>query len=114
MISSEAFRKMALSFPGTEENPHFERRAFKVTGRRIFATLLEEQQSANIVLTPAEQAVYCSFDKKGVYPVPNKFGLHGWTTFDLTKLPAELVSDALYTAYKLVLDTSVKKKSKKK
>ena len=109
MVDTETFRQIALSFDGTEENPHFNRRAFKVTGRRIFATLLEEENTANIVLTVPDQHTFCSYDKKAIYPVPNKFGLHGWTTFELKKLPLEIVSEALFTAYNAV----VKPKSKK-
>ena len=103
MVSIQTFKQIALSFEGTETRPHFNRTAFKVTGKRIFATLLEEDESANIVLSLADQQVYCSFDKRAVYPVPNKFGLHGWTTFELSKVPVELISDALLTAYNDVI-----------
>jgi hypothetical protein len=110
MVDVETFKKIALSFDGTEQHPHFERIAFKLTGRRIFATLHEENESANIMLSKEEQAVYCSYDKSAVYPVPNKWGLKGATTFELKKVPVELISDALYTAYKTVLETKKKNK----
>ena len=103
MVSVETFKQIALSFEGTEARPHFNRTAFKVINRRTFATLLEEDESANIVLSITDQHIYCSFDKKAVYPVPNKFGLHGWTTFELSKVPVELISDALLTAYNDVI-----------
>ncbi len=109
MVNVETFKQIALSFEGTEANPHFNRTAFKVTGRRIFATLLEENETANIVLSITDQEIYCSFDKSAVYPVPNKFGLHGWTTFELPKVPVELISDALFNAY-----NDATKRSKKK
>ncbi|MEP6647479.1 MAG: MmcQ/YjbR family DNA-binding protein [Saprospiraceae bacterium] len=96
---NEIFRKTALSFPGTEENAHFERRAFKITGRRIFATLQEDQQSANIKLSLPDQATFSEYDKRAVFPLPNKWGLQGWTTFDLTMLTDEIVAEALYAAY---------------
>lgn len=99
MVSIETFTQIALSFNGTEARPHFNRTAFKVTGKRTFATLLEEDETANIVLSIPDQQIYYSFDKNAVYPVPNKFGLHGWTTFELSKVPVELISDALLTAY---------------
>ncbi|MBA3649184.1 MAG: MmcQ/YjbR family DNA-binding protein [Chitinophagales bacterium] len=110
MIDTETFREIALSFPGTEEKPHFERAAFKVIKRRIFATLHEASETANIVLSIDDQQVFCTFGKDAVYPVPNKFGLHGWTTFNLKKVSRELVSDALYTAYKEVFKTKRKNK----
>ena len=110
MVSVETFIKIALSFEGTEARPHFNRTAFKVINKRIFATLLEEDESANIVLSVTDQQIYCSFDKDAVYPVPNKFGLHGWTTFELPKVPVELISDALLTAYNDVINTQKKNK----
>lgn len=97
------FRDLALSFPATEANPHFDRIAFKVTGKRIFATLHEESGTANIKLSPVDQSVFCDFGKKSVYAVANKWGLQGWTTFELTKIPKDLMLDALDTAYKDVL-----------
>src|SRR5688572_6493591 len=108
--SIHEFSEMALSFPEVEENPHFDRRAFKVTGRRIFATLHEESGTANLKLSPVDQSVFCSFDKTSVYPVPNKWGLQGWTTFELSKVPKEMMLDALDSAYKDVLNSSPKKK----
>lgn len=39
-MSIEQFYQMALSFPGVIEHPHFDRTAFKVRDKRIFATLL--------------------------------------------------------------------------
>jgi hypothetical protein len=110
MISIATFKTIALSFNGTEEHPHFDRIAFKVTGKRIFATLHEQTETANIVLSKEDQSIYCSFDEDAVYPVPNKWGLQGWTTFELQKVPVELVSDALYTAYKTVMESKRKRK----
>ncbi|MGC1240064.1 MAG: MmcQ/YjbR family DNA-binding protein, partial [Chryseosolibacter sp.] len=82
-MTTSIFKSLALSFPGTEANPHFERIAFKVTGKRIFATLHEESATANLKLSPVDQSVFSDFGKKAVYPVPNKWGLQGWTTFEL-------------------------------
>ena len=97
-MSSEEFKNIALSFPGTLSRPHFNRTAFQVEGKRIFATLLEENETANIVLTVAEQQLFCEMDKS-IYPVPNKWGARGWTTFDLTRTPSHIVLEALSSAY---------------
>lgn len=109
MVSIHTFTQLALSFPGTEANPHFDRTAFKVIGKRIYATLHEESRTANLKFSKTDQHVYCSFNEKAVYPVANKWGLQGWTTFELDKIPAELISDALETAYK---DVFTKTKAK--
>ena len=109
-MTSQEFRTMALSFPGTAEAPHFERAAFKVIGKRIFATLHETSLTANLKLTAVDQSVFCGYDRAVVYPVPNKWGLQGWTTFELKKVPKELMLDALDTAYQDVLKPKPKKK----
>jgi len=109
-MSISEFRDMALSFPGTVENPHFDRAAFKVVNKRIFATLHEGSEMANLKFSPSDQPIFCSYDKKAVYPVPNKWGLQGWTTFELKKVTPELMLDALETAYKDVLKSKAKRK----
>ena len=90
MITMKTFQEMALSFPNTEQVPHFERIGFKITGRRMFATYLEKDNTANIFLTPAEQKVFCKIDKVNIYPVPNKWGEAGATTFDLNRVAKEI------------------------
>ena len=109
-MTAEEFKEIALSFPGTEENPHFDRQAFKVIKKRIFATLHAGSGTANLKLTEVDQSVFCNFDAAAVYPVPNTWGLQGWTTFELAKVPKELMLDALDTAYKDVLKPKPKKK----
>jgi predicted DNA-binding protein (MmcQ/YjbR family) len=108
-MSSEEFATMALSFPGTEEHPHFDRRAFKVIGRRIFATLHQPTKTVNLKLSPVDQSVFCQYDKGTVYPTPNKWGVQGWTTFELKKIPREFMFDALNVAYS---DAATKKKKR--
>lgn len=110
MVNTETFRKLALSFPRTEQNPHFDRVAFKVTGKRIFASLLEEANSANIKLSQEEQKLFVEADPVSVYPVPNKFGLQGWTTFNLCAVSQELVSEALLSAYSDAMNSKGTKK----
>ena len=108
-MTTAEFRALALSFPGTEEAPHFERAAFKVTGKRIFATMHEKEKTASLKFSEVDQSVFCTYGKSAVYPVNNKWGLQGWTTFDLKKVPKELMLDALDTAYKDVLKPKGKK-----
>ena len=93
---------MALSFDGTASAPHFERLGFKVIGKRMFATYLDKDNTANIFLTPKEQALFCQMDK-GIYPVPNKWGEKGATTFELDRVPQHLVQEALLSAYSAIL-----------
>jgi hypothetical protein len=107
-MTPQQFRKLALSFDNTEEAAHFDRAAFKVSGKRIFATMHEKDKTANLKLTEVDQSVFCSYDKGLIFPVPNKWGLQGWTTFDL-KVPKEIMLDALNTAFQDVIKTKKKK-----
>jgi predicted DNA-binding protein (MmcQ/YjbR family) len=98
MINLDFFRKLALSFPETNEQPHFEKPSFRI-GKKIFATYDAKKNQACIKLSEVDQDVFSVFDKSVIFPVPNKWGKQGWTIIDLSKVPSELFSDALTTAY---------------
>ncbi|MGC3948088.1 MAG: MmcQ/YjbR family DNA-binding protein [Chryseolinea sp.] len=108
-MTTAAFRKLALSFPTTEEHPHFERAAFKVTGKRIFATMLESDATVNVVLTTDAQREFCAITEY-IYPVPNKWGLKGWTTMEIQHLDSDVVRQALSSAYSEVTQPKPKRK----
>ena len=38
-----------------------------------------------------------------IYPVPNKWGEKGATTFDLNRVPANILQEALISAYKEIV-----------
>ena len=54
MADAALFRRIALSFEGAGEYPHFDRRAFKA--RVTFATLAPDELTANIKFASDEQA----------------------------------------------------------
>lgn len=110
MTTTAEVRAFALSFPGTTEQPHFERTALKVVNKRIFASIHEESQTLNIKLSLSEQKAFSSYNSKAIYPVPNKFGLQGWTTFELKKLDRDVVTEALTSAYNEVFTSKKAKK----
>ncbi len=102
-MTIEAFIDAASSFEGTEQKPHFDRTAFKVIKRRIFVTLHEPTYTANMKLSRADQETFSAYEGGVIYPVPNKFGLQGWTTFELQQVPEDLVREALFAAYSEVV-----------
>jgi len=69
----------------------------------MYATYLAKNNTANIFLTPEEQAVFCEMDSVNIFPVPNKWGEKGATTFDLDKVARELVLEALLSAYNEII-----------
>jgi hypothetical protein len=103
MIKGEIFTEIVLSFAGTEQTVHFDRVGFKVIGKRMFATYLQKDNTANIFLTLEEQAVFCQMDSQNIYPVPNKWGVKGATTFELNHVAKGLVMEALLSAYNEVI-----------
>jgi predicted DNA-binding protein (MmcQ/YjbR family) len=101
MVDENTFSKLALSFPETKEQPHFDKRSFRIA-KKIFATLDTKNKIACIKLSTADQDVFCLFDTSIIYPVPNKWGLQGWTFINLKKVRKTMCADALAMAYKHV------------
>jgi hypothetical protein len=98
MIEIGTFRQFALSLPETDEAPHFENRAFRVK-KKIFATLNVAAHRATVKLSLENQDVFTAVGNGAVFPVPNKWGHHGWTHIALEKAELELCHDALQTAW---------------
>jgi predicted DNA-binding protein (MmcQ/YjbR family) len=107
MVSINTFKKIALALEHVSEKPHFDKTSFNVN-KKIFATLNEVENRATIRLSLLDQDVFCLYDKNVMYPVPNKWGKHGWTHINLKTIPKAMCQDALHTAY---LCVSTKKKS---
>jgi len=97
MCSLEEFAQMALDLNGVTEKPHFDRTSFRT--RKIFATLDRTSGSANLKLSLDDQSTFSAIGKGAIYQVNNKWGLQGWTTFELNALENHLIVDALQCAY---------------
>jgi len=102
MISVAEARKFAMSFPDTAELPHFEKTSFRVKGKKIFMTIDEKKVFAVIKLTPEDQSVFSSAPDGSVIPLPNKWGLQGWTRVNLKKIKKMLFKDALNCSWQHV------------
>jgi predicted DNA-binding protein (MmcQ/YjbR family) len=98
MVSIKTFRALALSFPETSEQPHFEKTSFRV-GKKIFASYDDKNKRACIKLSEIDQDVFSSYNKEIIFAVPNKWGKQGWTLIDLKKVPKEMFVGILTTAY---------------
>lgn len=98
MVSIKEVRALALSFPETDEHPHFEKTAFRVR-KKIFATVSVKDRTLTLKLTPAEQSVFCAFDSSVIYPVPGGWGKMGYTIVNLRKAARSLFRDAITVAY---------------
>ena len=100
MVTSAQVREWCLGMPGVEEKPHFDRAAFR-TKRAIFCTLLADGSSLNLKLSPVDQSVFAEIDPLAIFPVPNKWGLQGWTTFVLDSVAEDVLRHGLEVAHGL-------------
>ncbi|WP_417236939.1 MmcQ/YjbR family DNA-binding protein [Bizionia paragorgiae] len=98
MVSIETFRKIALSFPETTEEAHFEKTSYRVK-KKIFAIYDDEKKRACIKLSEIDQDVFSSTGKTIIFPVDNKWGKQGWTLIEMNMVHKDLFMDALTTAY---------------
>lgn len=98
MISVAEARKLAMAFPETVEMPHFEKTSFRAgKKKKIFMTMNVKEQTAVLGLSPEDQSVFIL--DSAIKPVPNKWGLQGWTIVELKKVKKSLFKDALNCAY---------------
>ena len=98
MVSIEAARTLALSFPEAEEQPHFEKTSFRIK-KRIFATLSEKDKRCTVKLSPVDQSVFVKFNPSIIYPATGAWGKQGWTIIELKQVRKDLLTNALTTAY---------------
>lgn len=101
MASIESFRKLALSFPGATEEPHFEKTSFRIN-KKIFATFDKKNNWAFLKLNEIDQSVFCASSEMIFYPIPNKWGKQGWTIVEISKVRPEMFEDALILSYENV------------
>lgn len=86
------------NFEGVSEQAHFEKRAFR-TAKRIFATLDTANEHLMVKLTEVDQSVYATIQPASIYPVPNKWGLQGWTRIHYTEIDETLIREIVDKAY---------------
>jgi hypothetical protein len=98
MANGKDLHRIALSFGGTTEAPHFDRAAFKVAC--IYATLAADGRTANLKFSPDEQEFKCMLAPEAFAPVGGAWGKQGWTTATLSALSVAELRDALETAWR--------------
>ncbi len=110
MADLDTARQIALSQPEAEEFDHFGRPAFRIKKRTVFATLWPRENLMMVKLSLIDQSVFNSFDPAIFYPVPNKWGLKGATFVELAKVRADMLEDAIHTAWETANLKSTKSK----
>jgi hypothetical protein len=94
------FRRMALSFPETEERAHMSHPDFRVAGK-IFATLSYPDKAWGMVkLTPEQQAELMHDEPKTFNPCSGAWGRQGATNVRLKSAKKATLQRALEAAWR--------------
>src|SRR6266513_823397 len=98
-MTSNEFRKLALSFPEAIESAHMRHPDFRVGGR-IFATLgYPNKDSAMIKLPRDEQREFIRSNPNVFQPAKGAWGRQGSTIVYLPAATTDIVRQALTTAW---------------
>jgi len=105
-MTAEQFRKLVLSFAGTEERAHHGHPDFRVNGK-IFSTLgFPNDKRAMVKLTPEQQADFVHDYPAAFSPASGKWGVQGATSVCLPKSRKAELSRAVEAAWQNALKAS--------
>ena len=101
------FRKIALSFPETEERSHMDHPDFRLAGK-IFATLGYPDKTRGMVkLSPEDQHNFSMDYPEAFFPVKGAWDRRGATSVHLKAAKKEIMRQALEAAWRNVAPTRV-------
>ena len=99
MADEEHFRRIALSFPGTEQKAHMGHPDFRVGGK-IFATLGSPNSEWGMVsLLPEQQELAIEAEAAAFKPAAGAWGRGGSTLVDLEQVSDEWLERTLDWAW---------------
>ena len=99
MASADDFRRIALSFPGTEERSHMAHPDFRVGGK-IFATLASPNADWGMVsLLPEQQELAIEAEPEAFKPAAGAWGRGGSTMVALASASDEWLERTLEWAW---------------
>jgi hypothetical protein len=108
------FRRMALSFPQTEERSHMNHPDFRAAGR-IFATVGYPDNSHGMVqVTPVEQQILIEAEPEVFSPCAGAWGRNGSTSVNLKVAKKASIKKALLAAWELAIAKGPAKKASKR
>ena len=112
IMDASDFRRIALSFEGSEEGSHMGQADFRVGGK-IFATLASQAQGfGNLKLTLEQQAEFVEELPEVFLPIAGGWGRMGMTHIRLAAANEDLLVGALRAAWKLRVESNAKSRSK--
>ena len=98
-MNHDEIAAIALSFPGVTESSHFGKRDFRAP--KIFLSL-PAPQVANLNLKPDQQLMALDLYPGDFSPVPNAWGLKGWTVLHLDRCMEATARMAIEAAWRNV------------
>jgi hypothetical protein len=108
----DQFRRLALSFPDSEERAHHHHPDFRVNGK-IFATLgYPDETRAMVNLTPEQQDEFVHDEPDVFFPVNGAWGRKGATNVRLPKARKAVMQRALEAAWQNAVAASSARKRK--
>ena len=106
-MTANDFRRLARSFPETEERAHMDHPDFRVAGK-IFATLgYPEDGWAMVKLTPIEQEMFVKSQPTVFTPCKGAWGRRGATNVRLKSVRKPTLRRALEAAWRLAAPESL-------
>jgi hypothetical protein len=98
-MTTDDFRRIALSLEGAEEGAHMGSPDFRVGGR-IFATLASADHGyGNLILTPEQQSKFVEELPEAFLPIKGGWGRKGMTHIRLSAASEDVLTGALRTAW---------------
>ena len=98
-MTPNAFRKIALALPETEEHAHMDHPDFRVAGK-IFATLGYPDKTRGMVkLSPEDQHNFSKDFPEAFIPVKGAWGRRGATSVALKAANKRVLADAIHAAW---------------
>jgi len=99
-MTTNDFRRLALSLPETEERAHMSHPDFRVAGK-IFATLGYPDKTRGMVkLSPEEQHEFSKDYPETFTPVKGAWGRRGATSVNLKAAKKEIMGKAIAAAWR--------------
>lgn len=99
-MTANDFRKLAVSFPETEERSHMNHPDFRVAGK-IFATLgYPDKSRAMVKLSPEDQHYFSKDHPDTFIPVKGAWGRRGATSVLLKAAKKEILAKAIEAAWR--------------
>jgi len=109
-MTSDTFRRLALTMPETLEVGHMGHPDFRVGGK-IFATLgSPDERWAMVKLTPEQQEAFVAADPAVFAPVQGGWGQRGATNLRLRQAKVASVRTALIAAWRNVAPAKLAKR----